>query len=206
MKTVLGITGGIACGKSTVTRMLAERGAQTASADEDARAVVAPDSPTLPAVREAFPEAFSADGALDRAALGRRVFSDPAARERLEAITHPAIIARMRAVIDAARRDPAPGVLAYEVPLLYEAGLESLFDAVLAVVCSPEVQAARLQAREAAAGRPPLTPEAMAGRLAAQMPVTEKARRADFVVRTDGSLEETQAQVAAVWGRLVAVE
>ena len=201
---ILGITGGIATGKSTVTRLLGEFGARTASADADARVVVAPGSPALASVFTAFPEARSGDGTLDRAALARRIFADDDARKRLESITHPAIIARMRAVIDAARRDPSPGVLAYEVPLLYEAGLESLFDSVLVVTCSAGEQAARIQQREADAGRPPLGADALADRLAAQMPVEEKARRADHVIRTDSSLEETRGQAKALWAELTA--
>lgn len=199
----LGITGGIASGKSTVTRMLAERGAQTFSADQDARAVLH-DPAILDAVRAAFPDAGTPDGGIDRAALGRIVFADPAERRHLESLLHPAIIERMRGAIATARDAAAPvaPLLAYEVPLLYEANLEHLFDYVVAVVVSPEIQAERLQAREQAAGRPVLTAEAIAERLSAQLPLEEKARRADFVIRTDTSLEDTRAQVAALWERL----
>jgi dephospho-CoA kinase len=199
---VVAVTGGIAGGKSTVIRMLGELGATIHSADEDARAVLAPGSPTLAAVLEAFPEARAADGTIDRAALGARIFGDAEARTRLNALMHPAIRVRMREAIDAARASTIPGVLAYEVPLLYEGGLETWFDWVIAVLASPAHQAQRLQAREAAAGRMPLTPEAIAERLSAQMPPEEKARRADFVVRTDVPLEETRAQAARVWEAL----
>jgi dephospho-CoA kinase len=196
---IIGLTGGIASGKSTVAKMLAALGATVLSADEDARAVLAPDAPLLAAVFAAFPEVRRADGTLDRAALAARIFADPDAREHLESLTHPAIIARMRGAVAAARADSRPGILVYETPLLYEADLESLFDAVVVVYCPPEVQAERLQAREAAAGRPPLTPEQIADRLAAQLSAEEKARRADYVVRSDVSVEETRAQVERLW-------
>lgn len=205
---IVGVTGGIAAGKSVVTRMLGALGARTHSADRDARAVLEDGSPALAAVLAAFPEARSAQGGLDRAKLAARIFADPEARARLEALMHPAIITRMRETIAAARRDPGgqaagPGVLAYETPLLYEAGLEHLFDVVIAVVATPALQAERLQARERAAGRGPLSPDELSARLQAQMPPEEKARRADFVVRTDLPLAETEAQVRGIWNALL---
>lgn len=198
---VIGLTGGIACGKSTVSRILAELGAQTASADEDARAVLLPGEPTLALVRAEFPNAFRSDSTLDRAALGAQIFADPAARARLEAIMHPAIFERMQATCQAARQ-AGPGVLVYEVPLLFEKQREGMFDAVVAVVAPPPVQAMRLQERERLAGRPELTAEAIAERLAAQLPTDEKARRADFVIRSEVSMDEMRADVARVWDAL----
>lgn len=196
---IVGVTGGIASGKSTVTGMFHALGAETRSADEDARNVLAPGAPALDAVFAAFPDVRRADGSLDRAALAARIFADPADKSRLEAITHPAIIDRMRAAIAAARAQAETGLLVYEVPLLYERNLVSLFDAIVAVLASPALQAERLQARETAAGRPPLSPAAVAERLAAQMPPEEKARRADYVIRTDLPLAETEAQVRRIW-------
>lgn len=203
MKKVVAITGGIASGKSTVTRMLAEAGAEIRSADEDARAVLTPGSPTLEAVRAAFPAVFSPEGVLDRARLGAAIFGDPVARLRLNEIMHPAIRARMRTAIDTARASSKTGILVYEVPLLYEGGLETWFDAVIAVIASPALQAERLQNRETTAGRPPLTDAALAERLAAQMPPEEKARRADYVIRTDLPLEETRARARQVLATLL---
>lgn len=198
---IVGITGGIASGKSTITRMLAEQGAETGSADADARAVLADDPLTLEMVLRTFPEAKTAEGHLDRAKLAARIFSDRDARERLEAILHPVIIARMSDKIAAARL-AGPGVLAYETPLLYEARLEPLFDKVIAALATPELQRARLQVRASEAGRDPLTEDELTARLGAQMPPEEKARRADFVIRTDGSLAATGAQVREVWEQL----
>lgn len=198
---VIGITGGIASGKSTVTKMFAELGAQTASADEDARAVLEPGSPTLDAVFTAFPDVRNPDGTLNRSALGARIFPDMDARKALESLTHPAIIERMKSRIETVRQSDEVGLLIYEVPLLYEAGLESLFDRVVAVVASREAQAERLQAREASAGRPPLTEDAIDARLTAQLSSDEKARRADEVIRTDVPMDETRQAVARIVSR-----
>ncbi|GAB4462802.1 MAG: dephospho-CoA kinase [Armatimonadaceae bacterium] len=196
---VFAITGGIGTGKSAVARMFATHGAQIASADEDARAVLEPGSPTLAAVQKAFPEAFSSEGTLQRATLGGIIFQNPEARQTLNALMHPAIRQRMRMVIDAARHTEGPGVLLYEVPLLYEGGLETWFDGVIVAYAPPEVQADRLQERERTAGRPLLTPQQLQDRLQSQMPVEEKARRADYVIRTDSPFTETEAQVRALW-------
>jgi len=108
----------------------------------------------------------------------------------------------MTAAIEAARREEGPGVLAYETPLLYEVGLEPLFDLVVATLATPALQAERLQARERAAGRDPLSASDFAARLASQIDPAEKARRADFVIRTDGPLAHTEAQVRHVWESL----
>jgi len=199
---IVAITGGIASGKSTVTEMFRALGATVYSADTDARAVLAPDSPILSDVFTLFPEVRLTDGSLDRAALAARIFGAPEARKRLEAITHPEIIARMQATIDAARKAGSPGVLVYEVPLLYERDLAPLFDAVIAVLASPAQQAERLQAREARGGRPLLSVQAIQDRLAAQIAPEEKARRADYVVHTGGSLSTTEAEVTSVWRSL----
>ena len=199
---IVGITGSIASGKSVVTRMLGELGARTLSADVDARAALADGSPTLASVLAAFPEARSPGGALDRAGLAARIYQDTDARQKLEAITHPAIIARMRRAISDARL-AGPGVLVYETPLLYEAGLEGLFDTIIAVQATPGQQQERLQARETAAGRPALTKRELTERLQAQFSTEEKARRAHFVVPTSGSLEETRHAVETIWPRLL---
>jgi dephospho-CoA kinase len=141
---------------------------------------------------------------LDRAALAARIFSDPGDKKRLEAITHPAIISRMRDAIDAARASKDEGILFYEVPLLYERGLAGLFDAVIAVLATPSLQAERLQARELAAGRPALSDSDTADRLAAQMSPEEKARLADYVIRTDTPLSQTEEQVRQIWDQIKA--
>ncbi len=200
---VVGLTGGIACGKSTVAKMLGALGAVCFSADEDARAVLQNGSPVFDAVQQAFPQAFDETGKLVRAELGQIIYADVVARKRLEALMHPAITARMQnQIADARATNAADAVVVYETPLLYEAELESLFDVVVAVVAAPDVQAARLQERERYAGRDPLTASELAGRLAAQIPVMEKANRADTVIRTETSLAETEQAVGELWNRL----
>jgi dephospho-CoA kinase len=202
---IIGITGGIASGKSTVTRMFETMGGTSLSADVDARAVLSEDSPALAHVFTLFPEVQRADGSLDRAALAARIFSNPSDKKRLESITHPAIISRMRTAIDAARASHEEGILFYEVPLLYERNLADLFDAVVAVQATPSLQAERLQARETAAGRPALSESDITDRLAAQMSPEEKARRADYVIRTDTSLPHAEEQVRQIWDKLTSV-
>lgn len=187
---VWAITGGIACGKSTVSRLFAEQGAQIASADDDARAVLTDGSGTREAVLAAF-------GTLDRAALGKRVFEDPEARKTLNALMHPAIRRRMRATIDAARAEDRLGLLLYEVPLLYEGGLETWFDGVIAVQASHESQRSRLLAR----GLSEIEAEQ---RLAAQLDPLEKVRRSQQVVSTDIPIEETRAAVAIAYSQILA--
>lgn len=190
---VWAITGGIACGKSTVAAMLSDKGNPVASADTDARAVL--DNPDVRlAVQDAFPDCF-VDGNLDRGRLAGRIYEDPDARQRLNRIMHPAVRHRMRETIARWRENPAHTVAFYEVPLLFEGGLENWFDGVLAVVASPKTQADRLRQREIASGRPPLDDDALARRLAAQMDPAEKARRANAVVETDGSLADVARQV-----------
>ncbi len=178
-------------------------GATVRSADVDARLVLSDGSQALDAVYSLFPEVQQPDGTLNRSALASRIFTNAQDKARLESITHPLIIERIRSAIDAARASTDPGILFYEVPLLYERNLSNLFDAVVAVLATPELQAERLQAREARAGRPALTSDAVADRLAAQMPPEEKARRADYVIRTETTLAETEEQVQRVWDKIV---
>jgi dephospho-CoA kinase len=173
---LIGLTGGIATGKSTAARFFAEAGARVIDADRLARDVVAPGTPALAAIAEAFgPAVVGPGGALDRAALAARVFADPAERRRLEAITHPAIRRAMEA--ETARLAAAGHDLAfYDAPLLYEVGLEAAVALVVVVWAPREVQLARLRARDG------LPAAEAAARLAAQLPIDEKAARADVVV------------------------
>jgi dephospho-CoA kinase len=189
------LTGGIATGKSVVARGLRDAGLAVIDADVVAREVVAPGTPGLAAVVAQFgPGVVTATGGLDRAALGRVVFADAAARRRLEALLHP----RIRAVIDAFYADlPAaePGVA--EIPLAYETGWGAGFDCVVVVACHPALQRARLRARDG------MTDAEAVQRLAAHWPIEDKVRLADAVVRTDGDLTSTALQAArlAAWLR-----
>lgn len=194
---LIGLTGGIACGKTTVARMLTARGAIVIDADRIARDVVAPGSPGLAAVVEAFGDGVLADdGALDRAALGAAVFGDPAKRARLEGLLHPRIADEsMRRI--AAALAAAPPLVVYDAALLVETGRADHFRPLVVVTAAPELQRARLIERDG------LDPAAADARLAAQMPVAEKARRADHVIDNSGPLAETEAQVDALWKQLV---
>jgi dephospho-CoA kinase len=189
---VVGITGGLATGKSLVTRRFHALGATTFSADEAARAVLTPS--LLSEIAAAFGGAIlTPSGELDRAALGRRIFADPTARERLEQLTHPPILNLLSAQIDACRADLPAAVVAVEVPLLFEKHLESWFERIVVVTASESVQKARLRARngldEAEADR----------RLAAQWPLALKAARAHHVLVNEGAVEDLYRAVDVLW-------
>jgi dephospho-CoA kinase len=173
---LVGLTGGIATGKTTFAAALRALGAPVIDADALARRVVARGTPGLAAIAAAFgPGVLAPGGELDRKAMAALVFSDPVARRRLEAITHPAIRAAMRE--EAARLEAAGHPVAfYDSPLLYEAGLGDEAALVVVVYAPRAAQLARLAARDGLAG-----PQAEA-RLAAQLPIDEKAARADVVV------------------------
>jgi dephospho-CoA kinase len=178
---LVGLTGGIATGKSTFAGALRARGAPVVDADRLARAAVAKGSRGLAAVVGAFgSDVLGPDGELDRRRMAARVFADPAARARLEAIVHPAVRVLFRGEVEALRAGGAP-LAFYDVPLLYEAGLEREVELVVVVWAPREAQLARLMARDGLARA-----EAEA-RLAAQLPVDEKAARADVVVVNDAS-------------------
>jgi dephospho-CoA kinase len=173
---VVGLTGGIATGKSTFAAALRARGVPVVDADALARAVVLPGSPALAEIARTFGEdVLGPDGALDRKRLGAIVFADPEARRRLEAITHPAI---RRAMLEETERLAGEGhdLVFYDAPLLFEVGLDAALDAVAVVWAPRDVQRARVVRRDAVS-----LAEADA-RLAAQIPIDEKALRADFVV------------------------
>jgi len=201
---VLGITGGIATGKSTVTRMLAELGAPTISADAIARELLAPGTETTRAVLAAFPAAADPEDpfgqTLARRALSRLIFADPAARARLEALTHPAIIAALQAQVAVWRGSNAAPAAAAEIPLLFEAKLEWLVDRIVVVTCSKADQVERLLLRDG------ITEEEAYRQVAAQWPLSQKEARADYLIETDNSgaagQEDTRRQVEALWNTL----
>jgi len=178
---VIGVTGGIASGKTTFAGLLRARGVPVLDADALARSAVAPGSPALAEIAHAFgPDVLAADGSLDRRRMADLVFADAGARRRLEAITHPAV---RRAVAEETARLAAAGheLVFYDTPLLFEVGLERTLDSVVVVWAPPDVQRARLAARDGLG-----LAEADA-RLAAQLPIDDKAARADFVVENTGA-------------------
>lgn len=188
-----GLTGGIACGKSTVSRMLAAHGAVIVDADLLARDVVAPGSEGLAELVASFgPSILAADGTLDRKALGVRVFADPEARGRLNRITHPRIAALSAQRTQAAEASGAH-VCVYDAPLLVENGLHRGMQQVLVVSCRPDVQLQRLMARDG------LDEAAARARVASQMPLEQKRAVATVVLENDGPVQGLQAQVDAFW-------
>lgn len=187
----IGLTGGIATGKSTVGRVLAERlWIPVVDADQLARAALAPGTEATRAVIQRYGRAVQAgDGSpsLDRPALARTVFADPAERQWLEELVHPLVRAGFQAELE--RLQDAP-VVVLMIPLLFEAGLESLCTEIWVVECgSVEEQLKRLQARDG------LSREAALARLRAQWPMAEKLARADLVLSTVGSPSELEARV-----------
>ena len=195
---ILGITGGIATGKSTVTQMLADLGAPTVSADAVARALLVPATPTTAAVLAAFPTCVDADNPqkINRRALAQIIFADADARRQLEALTHPPIIQALRAQIAAWRQEGTARAAAAEIPLLFEVGSEHDLDQVVVAACAEPVQAARLCARDG------IGEDEARRQIAAQWPLAEKVARADFVIGTDEGLDDTRRQVRALWESL----
>lgn len=186
------LTGGIASGKSTVAAALRARGVAVVDADVLAREAVAPGSDGLRAVVARFGAGvLDADGSLDRSALAGVVFADEGARRDLERIVHP----RVRDGVAAFFAEPRSAPAVAEIPLVYETGWFRDFDVVIVVACAPAVQMARLMARDG------LDEPAARARLAAQWPIEDKARLADRVIVTSGSVADTvrQAEALASW-------
>ena len=190
------LTGGIATGKSHVRAEFERLGVPTIDADTLARDAAAPGSPGLAAIVARFgPNIVNKNGALDRRKLGAIAFSDPAARHDLEQIIHPIVRARTDEWF-AALEARHPFAIA-DIPLLYETGRERDFDEVVVTACAEETQLRRVMRRDS------VTEHEARQRLAAQLPTSEKASRADHVINTDGSFEETNRQVRSVYEALV---
>jgi dephospho-CoA kinase len=190
------LTGGIATGKSYCLARFAQLGAATIDADGLARDAVAPGTAGLTRVVERFgAEMLRSDGSLDRAALGRIVFADRAARGDLEAIVHPEVYRRIGEWFA-----DVPGgtrVAIADIPLLFETGHQHDFDRVIVTACTPAEQLRRLMARDH------LTREAALARLEAQWPIEAKMEKADYVIRTDGTFAETDDAVTTIYEQLL---
>jgi dephospho-CoA kinase len=194
---LVGLTGGIASGKSTVAAMFAARGAAVIDADRLTRELQAPGTECHRAILATFGDAVrDAAGGLDRRRLAARVFGDPAERARLEAIMHPAIWARVTAAA-AAAATAGQRLCLVDAAVICEAGWADRFPVLIVVTAPLEVQRARLQARG-------LDREEACSRLRAQWPSSEKTSRAQFVIQAGGTLEETEAQVARIHAALLA--
>lgn len=190
---IIGLTGGIACGKSTVAAMLRSLGAPVIDADAISRSLTAPGGEALPAIRKAFGDTvFSPDGTLDRKALAALVFSDSAQLEQLNAITHPLILSRMRSEIDRCREAGAPLVV-LDVPLLLEAGFDRLCTQTLCVVADEETQIARLSSRDG------MTRQEALARIRSQMPVIQKSALCNRSLCTQKPLNNLAAEVEKLY-------
>jgi len=190
------LTGGIATGKSHVRARFEQLGVPTIDADTLARDVVAAGTPGFGAVVARFgPGILDESGAIDRRKLASIVFSDPGARRDLERIIHPSV----RAAIDSwfeSLGDIASRFAVADIPLLYETGRERDFETVVVTACDPRTQISRIVQRDS------ITDAEARARVAAQLPIDEKVRRADYVITTDGSYEETNRQVREVFEAL----
>ena len=185
----IALTGGIATGKSYVANKIREAGVPMVDADALAREVVAPGTPGLAAVRKRFgPDSVRRDGTMDRVRIAQIVFKDKRARLDLEAIIHPAV---QRAIDEFFATLPkrTPFAVA-DIPLLYETGRENQFNAVVVVACPRDMQLQRVMERNK------LSKEDAERRLNAQLPIDKKVEKATYVIRTDGTFEETDRQVA----------
>ena len=192
----IAITGGAGSGKTTVLRMFQDLGAPVLDADQSARDAVEVGKPAWEELRAAFGlEYFREDGSLDRAKMAHLVFADPQARARLNHIVHPRVAQEIRERVQDLARQGADLVMV-EVPLLFEAGLEKNYDAIIVVSTETAAQADRLRARDHRGA------EEITGIIEAQWPLQEKLARADYVVDNRGSLKDTRRRVKNIWEKL----
>jgi dephospho-CoA kinase len=190
---LVGLTGGIATGKSTVAALFRELGAVVIDADALAREVVEPGEPALAAIAAEFgPNVLTGDGRLDRKALGAIVFADADKRRRLEALTHPPIRERFHRQLEALAARGFRGLVLFDAPVMIESGNYKNMDRLVVVIADEASQLARLQARDG------LERHEAARRVGSQMPLAEKAKLADYVIDNSGDAADTEAQVRRV--------
>ena len=195
---LIGLTGGIASGKSTVARRLVEHGAVHIDADDLARRVVEPGKPAFDAVVEAFgPGVVRRDGTLDRPKLGELVFNDAQARDRLNAIVHPAVRELSAKLFEKGEREDPDAVVVYDVPLLVEASVDHPFDLIVVTSAPRRTQVNRLVEERG------LDPGHAEARVDAQVDDAERRAIADVVIDTDGSMAHTMSQTDALWHRII---
>jgi len=195
---LVGLTGGIATGKSTVSAMFAHLGAKIIDADLLAREIVMPGQPALAEIVEEFGAGvLGPDGALDRKRLGAIVFVDPARRKRLEQITHPAIQRRQQRILSVYDEEVFEGIVFYDAAVLIEAGGHTKMDRLVVVSTDQATEVVRLMSRDG------MSEDEARGRIATQMPVADKAALADYVIDNSGSRAETERQVRDVYRKLL---
>ncbi|WP_339316245.1 dephospho-CoA kinase [Paenibacillus sp. FSL R10-2734] len=194
---IIGLTGGIASGKSTVSALLVSKGARLVDADVIAREVMLPGHEVLAAAVKQFgSEILSPDGTLNRGKLGDIVFRDPAALQALNNLTHPAIRREIKERMNSMEEEDPKKLIIVDIPLLFESGLENLFHEIVVVYVPREVQIARLMERNG------LSIEEAEARLNAQMDIEAKRNKADYIIDNSGDLAHTEQQVAVFWDRL----
>ncbi len=194
---LVGLTGGIGSGKSTVARLLERRGAAVIDADQLAREAVAKGTPGFDRVVESFgKDVVTPDGDLDRSALAARIFSDPAQKATLEAIVHPEVARRFSDRVDTFRETDR--IVVYVTPLLVELGLAPAFDVVVVVTASPHLRVSRVASDRG------LSPDEVRGRLAVQATDEQRAEVAGVLIDNDGSLADLEPQVDRLWNDLIA--
>ena len=193
----VGLTGGIATGKSLVAALFQEEGAFVLDADTLGHALMEPGTPAHGEIRAAFGDGvLSSGGRIDRKKLGALVFSDPASRERLNAILHPRILSEVEEQLwEFAHRSPG-GIAVVQAALVVEAGARSRFDRIVVTHCDPEIQARRLRDRDG------IPPEEARRRIEAQAPPRARLDAADHVIDTSGSLDQTRARAKEVFNTL----
>ena len=192
-----GLTGGIACGKSTVAGFLRDLGAQVIDADRLVHQLMEPGQSAYQEIIEHFgAQVLGAEGRIDRKILGPLVFADPRKLRTLNAILHPRVIARMYELAGEMRRQDPHSLVVLDVPLIYETGMEISLCKVIVAWCRPEQQLERLMAKTG------ISPEEAQRRIQAQMPVDEKRRRADYQIDCSGSLAYSRAQTEAIYREL----
>ena len=195
---LVGLTGGIATGKSTVSTMFAHLGAKVIDADLLAREVVMPGQPAhAEIVKEFGPDVLQEDGALDRKRLGAIVFGDAEKRKRLEEITHPAIRVRLQRIMSVYEEEAFEGIVIWDAALLIETSGAKGMDRVVVVVTDPATELQRLMARDGFAE------EDARRRIASQMPLSEKVKVADYVIDNSGARAETERLVRDVYRALL---
>jgi dephospho-CoA kinase len=193
---IVGLTGGIGSGKTTVAALLGQKGAFVIDTDAIAREVVCPPSPLLEALQREFGAGIiDADGRLDRTVLARIIFSDEGKRAKLNELMHPEILKRVLSLIGA---QPASRVIVVVVPLLFESKFESNCDVVVAVVAPPDVRRQRIAERDG------LTTGEIEARMRAQLPDAQYERRANIVVHNDGNLTALGREVDRAWEQIIA--
>ncbi len=195
---VIGVTGSVGTGKSTVARLFGERGARVLDADRIVHELMEPGAPVWKRIRRKFgPDMITAGGRIDRKRLGERVFASPKRLKELNAIVHPAVRRRIQERLRQIRREDSSAVVVLDIPLLVEAGPAYRTDALVVASASASVAERRLKRRSG------WSAAEFRRRRSFQLPLKLKERRADFVVNNGGSLRETRRQVSFIWKKIV---